>query len=191
MMRRWPAALPLILLAACGGSTATRVWTIEPIAATPSVASHAISPVQIAAVHVPLAIDRLEIVSHDAANRVTVNDFDRWSAPPGDLVRRALTEDLVSRLPAGSVIFPDQPTPAGTRVVSVDILDLRRTGDAFVMQVAWSVGTVPAMRQQLQLSGAAGAGDIAAQAQALGAITGQLADAIAATMTGRPSAPVR
>lgn len=178
-MTRWPAIVPLALLAACSGSTPTRFWTIEPLAATPVAPTHAIAPVQIAAVHVPLAVDRLEVVSHDAANRVTVKDFDRWSAPPGDLIRRALTEDLVSRLPAQSVIFPDQPAPAGTRAVSVDVLDLRQAGGAFVMQVAWSVDAAPETRQQLRLSAPAGAGDVAAQTEALGQMTGHLADAIA------------
>lgn len=178
--------VPLALVAACS-STATRFWTIEPLAGVappPVPATRGVLPVQIAAVHVPIAIDRLEIVQHDVADRVTVLDFDRWSAPPGDLVRRALTQDLVALLPSGSVIFPDAPAPAGTRAIVVDILDLRRVADRYVLQLSWSAAGRAPVSHPLRLEAPAGVGDVAAQTEALGRMTADLAAAIAGSVAG-------
>ena len=177
------AIIGLLGLAGCGQSSTTRFWTIEPVSAAPIPAGRAIAPVQVVAVHVPLAIDRLEIVQHDAANRIAVHDFDRWSAPPGDLMRRALTQDLIGRLPAGSVVSPDLPAPPRTRGIVVDLLDLRQEGSAFVMTVGWSSTGPAPVRRQLQLDAPAGAGDVAAETQALGTLVGQLADSIAEALT--------
>ena len=169
-----------LLMAVTGcSSTATRFWTIEPIA-IPSSASHrAIAPVQVVAVHLPLAIDRLEIVQHDRADRVIVHDFDRWSAPPGDLLRRALTQDLVAQLPPGSVIFPEAAAPAGTRTITIDVLDLRQSADGFVMQLNWSVGSPTPRMHEVRLQAPLGAGDVVAQARALARMTADLALVIA------------
>ena len=183
MMRLAPLAL-LLALGGCASSTPTRFWTIEPVAAP--AARQAGCPresarLRIDAVHVPLAIDRLEVVQHDAQNRVTVDDFDRWSAPPGDLIQRALTQDLASRLPPGSVTFPASPKPPGAIGIVVDILDLRQTGDGYAMTVSWSsVGpttTSLPLRRQLDLQ-TPGGEDVASQTEALDRLVGELAESI-------------
>ncbi len=178
------ATLLLLLLPAVTGcsSTPTRFWTIEPVAAASPAPPRAVAPVQVVAVHLPLAIDRLEIVQHDRADRITVRDFDRWSAPPGDLLRRALTQDLVARLPPGSVIFPDAPAPAGTRAITVDILDLRQSADGFVLQLSWSIGASTPRPHALRLQAPVGTGDVPALTQALAQMTSDLATAIAQSL---------
>ncbi|WP_174279304.1 PqiC family protein [Sphingomonas bacterium] len=178
MMRRL-LPIAVLALAACGHSSATRFWTIE---AAPAPTRHPAlaSPIRIDAVRVPLAIDRLELVRHDAANRVAVLDFDRWSAPPGDLIRRALTRDLLARLPADSVIFPDTPRRPGTRGVAIAVLDLDETDAESVMTVSWSVGD--GAPHQLTLHAPLATPDAAGQTTALGVLIGQLADDIVATL---------
>lgn len=166
-------------LAACS-SAPTRFWTIEPVSAIAPPPVRAIAPVQVGTVHVPLAIDRLEIVQHDTADRITVNDLDRWSAPLGSLVRNTLTQDLIQRLPGGSVAFPDMPTPKGARVVTVELLDLVQTTDGFAMTVSWAVSGGPP--HAMRLSAPAGAGDVPAQTRAIGTMVGTLSDSIAAAM---------
>ena len=195
MTRLAPLAL-MLALDGCASSTATRYWTIEPLAAArSSVASPVRAPVRIDGVRVPLAIDRLEVVSHDAENRVIIHDFDRWSAPPADLLQRTLTQDLQTRLPSGAVIFPASPKPSGAIGVFVDILDLRQTADGYAMQVSWSAttngdaGTVAApIRRTLTLQ-ATGMSDVAGQTIALGTITGQLADSIVDAIGQRRTPP--
>lgn len=179
---RLPAAIVLGLLLAGCASSPTRFWTIEPApppTAPPAAATSA--PVQVAAVHLPLALDRLEVVRHDEADRVRVLDFDRWSAPPGSLMRTALTQDLAALLPAGRVVFPEAPTPPNARRIVVDVLDLRRTADGYTLQVSWSLLPQPGRSRQLTLSATA-ADDVAGQAHALSAMTGELAANIAAAL---------
>ena len=182
-MSRYPLLLlPLAAALAGCASTPTRFWTVEPVmGAAPPAGSRTAAPIQIAAVHMPLAIDRLEIVQHDTANRVKVLDFDRWSAPPGDLLRQVLTQDLIGQLPAGSVVLPGAPSPVGTRGIVVEVLDLRQSGDEFAMQLSWSFAGKPVQPHVLTLQAPAGTGDPAALTQALGAMMAQLAADIAAT----------
>ncbi len=182
-MTRWPVLILLLALGACGSSSPTRYWTIEPVSGTAPRPATAIASVQVLTVHVPLAIDRLEIVQHDAANRVTVSDFDRWSAPPGNLIRKTLTQDLAARLPAGAVIFPDLPAPKDTRAIIVDLLDLRLVGGTLQADMAWRSPTTPTIAGQQRFEAVAGAGDVAGQTEALGQIVAQLADAVAADIS--------
>lgn len=174
--------LPVVALAmaGCGASTATRFWTIEAAPASQRQAALA-SPIRVDAVRVPLAIDRLELVRHDMANRVTVLDFDRWSAPPGDLIRRALTQDLLARLPAGSVLFPGTPKAAGACGLLVDVLDVSETDGDVAMTVGWRIADA-GMPHQLVLRAPLTSPDARGEAVALGALVGQLADEMVATL---------
>ena len=173
--------LATIALAGCSSSP-TRFWTVEPLGGpAPPAGARAVAPIQIAAFHLPLAIDRLELVRHDTANRMKVLDFDRWSAPPGDLLRQVLTQDLIGQMPANGVILPGAPAPTGTRAIVVEVLDLRQSADQFAMQLSWSFVGKPVQPHVLTLKAPAGAGDPAAQTQALGQMMAQLANDIAAT----------
>ena len=181
MSRSTPILLTLAAALAGCASTPTRFWTVEPLAGTaPPVGMRIAAPVQIAAVHMPLAIDRLEIVQHDTANRIKVLDFDRWSAPPGDLLRQVLTQDLIGQLPLGGVILPGAPAPTGTRAIVIEVLDLRQDGDSFAMQLSWSFAGKPVDPHIVLLKAPAGAGDPAALTAALGQMMAALATDIAA-----------
>lgn len=184
--------LPLIVvvaLAGCGHSSATRVWTLDalPPPIIPPAITRAIVPIRVDAVHVPLALDRLEVVERTGANRMTVHDFDRWSAPLGDMVRRTLTQDLVARLPAGSVVFPDASKPLGTRALVIDILDLQRVDSGWLLDVSWTMsspaGSGATRRGQYRLITPNRSADVAGQAAAISQLVGQLADKLSASIT--------
>lgn len=131
-MKRLAPLLVACVVAACGRSPEPRLWTLDAVAPV-APRTTATTPLRVDAVHLPLALDRPELVERRGANRVTVHDFDRWSAPLGDLVRRTLTQDLMARLPAGSVIFPDAPKTAATRSLVVDVLDWRPAVGGWVL----------------------------------------------------------
>lgn len=179
--------LPLIAvvaLADCGHSSATRVWTLDALPPlTPPAITPAVAPIRVDVVHVPLALDRLEVVERTGVNRVTVHDFDRWSAPLGNMIRRTLTQDLVARLPQGSVLFPDAPKPAGTRALVVDILDLQRVDTGWLLDVSWTMEDAAhaavTRRGQYRLVVLNGRADVAGQAKALSELVGQFADRLA------------
>jgi uncharacterized protein len=116
-----------------------------------------------------------------------VRDLAHWAAPLGELARRALTQDLVARLPQGAVVFPDSPKPPGAHGIVVDLLAF----DGATLDASWSV--LPATRggalrqREVRLSASAGGGPDA-QPAALSALLGQLADRIAADLASAPPA---
>ncbi|HUB91098.1 MAG TPA: PqiC family protein [Dyella sp.] len=177
-------------LTACGHSPPTRYVTLnaEPVIA-PRVATQ-MQPVQLTAVHIPAELDRPEVVTQDAANRLTIHDTDRWGAPLGQMMRRTLAQDLLARLPAGAFVLPDAPAPPHTRILVVTVLNAEADASGtLTMQVSWTLlSGHPAhteLRQQLTLSSSMPSRDATAQAAAMSHVLGQLADRIAAAVVTR------
>jgi uncharacterized lipoprotein YmbA len=181
----------LVFVAACQ-SGPTRVFSLTPVVSA-SIANHYSGrPIRIDAVHVPPALDRIEILSQVAPGELRVNELDHWAAPLGQLVRQALTADLIARLPPGGVIFPHLAKPAGAIGVSVDLLAFSADREGATLEVSWvgtSTGTEPptcggTMVLRTTLPGAGSAGI----AGALSTLLAELADHIAAELL--LSAPV-
>lgn len=178
--------LPALLLTGCGHSDPTRFWTLDPAPPTQAPGVAAMTPVRVLTVRVPLAIDRLELTQQISANRVAVRDFDRWSAPLGELMRIALTQDLRARLPADTVLAAAEPRPGTARDLVVDVLDLQPTSDGYLLEASWSLlraaKGAPITRHDVRLLTPAGAGDAQAQARAISRLVGALADNIGAAL---------
>jgi uncharacterized lipoprotein YmbA len=139
------------------------------------------------AVHIPAIVDRPELVTRVAANRLAVADSDRWGAPLGQMMRSVLAQDLSSRLPAGTFIFPDAPAPDGTRqlVVTVLALDAQANG-ALTLQAGWTImagrPSRAVLTRETTLAVHGAGGGATAQASALSQAIGQLSDRIAASL---------
>ncbi len=86
------------LCAGCGHSAPTEFLTLQPVPAPALPASAGADPVRVVAVHVPAWLDRLQVARPTQGATVVVEDFQHWSAPVGDLMSAALTEDLTDRL---------------------------------------------------------------------------------------------
>ncbi|MCG5075384.1 PqiC family protein [Paraburkholderia sp. RG36] len=178
----------MLVLAGCGHSPPTRYVTLSaaPGEVPGEVAGgmRTISPLQLTAVHIPAELDRPEVVTQVAPNRLTIDDNVRWGAPLARMIRRTLAEDLVMRLPAGAFVFPDAPAPAGTRTLIVTVLSAQaNAGATLKLEAAWSVldrkqsGSATLMRQ-VKLETPIAGNDAVAQAAALSRILGMLADRI-------------
>lgn len=182
------ASMALVtLVAACGRSPPTRYYTLEAVAPAAALVATASSPVQLTAVHIPAVLDRPEVVTRVTANRLAIEDRDRWAAPLAEMMRRTLAQDLSARLPAGVFVFPDAPAPPNTRGLVLTVLDLTANADgALSMQTSWTLAAGHPARalitQQATLTAQASGGDAAAQAAALSRMLGELADRIAASV---------
>ncbi len=179
-----------LALCGCGGAK-TQFYTLDPAVGGPAPAyagAYAGPPVRIDAVHVPPALDRLELVEPDGPNAVKVRDLAHWAAPLGEMARRVLTQDLAARLPQGAVVFPDSPKPPGARGIVVDMLALTPGPDETALEASWSLlpGTRggPLRQRQARLTTAA-----ADQPAAISALLGQLADRIAVDLASAPPEP--
>lgn len=182
--------LILSLLQTACASPPTRTFTLDAVGpSSPLIAAGALRPLRIDAVRLPAWLNRPELVRETAAHEMQVDDFAMWSGPLAQLARRTLTQDLLTRLPAGAVVFPDSPAPEGAAEVVVDILSLSRDGDRVVMDVSWtelrpqpaSSATSPRVSPHpLQLSARATPQSPGAMATDLSLLLAALADEIAA-----------
>ncbi|MEX3936659.1 membrane integrity-associated transporter subunit PqiC [Paraburkholderia phymatum] len=170
----------------CGHSMPVRYVTLNAMPVETRTTTP-ISPVQLTAVHIPAVLDRPEVVTLASRNRLTIHDSERWGAPFAQLMRRTLAQDLLTRLPAGSFVFPDAPAPPDTRTLVVTVLDCEADASGrLTLQAAWTLlsghpAHVTLTRQATLVSGIAGH-DAEAQAAAMSRVLGELADGIAASI---------
>jgi uncharacterized protein len=184
--RRPIIALAALLLANCGSSPKTQYFTLAPVPASEQKAAIR-SPVTVAAVHVPPALDRQEMVRQAGANRVDIREEDRWTAPLGDMIREVLARDLAARLPEDKIIVPEAPAPPHTAQIVVSLVQFGpdATGKV-VLDGDWSLldgdRQKLLLRHSVALETAVSGRGADGQAAAMSQLVGQLAQHIAATL---------
>ncbi|MEP7242248.1 MAG: PqiC family protein [Gammaproteobacteria bacterium] len=185
------------VLGACASSPAVRFYTLSEVggvgsaAAVPAAASD-VAPIRVARVGLPTELDRSQIVRRMDANRLEIQDLDRWAAPLDEMILRVLWSDLAARLPPNTMANAAAPaTHQATRLLSVELQEF--SGDsncAVTLRGAWTLKLArqPAAGSDLQglintqvpSSGACTVGALpAAMSQAIG----QMSDGIAAAIT--------
>jgi len=146
-------------------------------------------PVRLDRVTIPTELDRAQLVRRIDATRLQIVESDRWAAPLEDTIRRVLSDDLASRLPANMVANPNEPSVGEKRQsLSVDIQEFYGDSNCKVtLRAAWvlkqpdsqsSHGTEDA--QIPADSDCSGAGAIpAAMSKALAQLSERIAAAVA------------
>ena len=86
-------ALAATALAGCGASATPHFYRLSS-SATPTGAPALQIAVMVEPVAVPPAVDQPQFVVQVAPNRVDVKEFNRWDAPLGDSIARAVAGDL-------------------------------------------------------------------------------------------------
>jgi uncharacterized lipoprotein YmbA len=84
-------------------------------------------------------MDRIEITTEMAPGEFRINDLDHWAAPLGQMVRQALTEDLMVRLPEGRVISPHLPKPQGAIGIDLDIIAFSADAKGTRLEASWMI----------------------------------------------------
>jgi uncharacterized lipoprotein YmbA len=196
MRRRLLPVLLVLALSGCASSPPTRFFTLDALPpAAPVRGSKGQAPLKVDAVHIPPSLDRSSIVRGARGNELEISSRDRWAGDLGETIRRVLTQDLASRLPAGTVIAPDAPAPPSARGLVIDILTFQPQGAGeVVLDADWTLleGTQshPVLNRSEHLT-AAGAPSAQGEAAAMSTLLGELADAIAAQIPGAPQAAQR
>ena len=215
-LRSWGIAPCLgVLIASCASSPSTEFFALVPVeaharaasavsgplapqptpdqgaapAAPGAAAPPADTPVRVAAVHIAPALDRLQIVRESAPGRIEIASRQRWDAPLDEMLRTVLTQDLLRRLPGRRVLLPQQPAPAATQEIVLDVLHFAADAAGTVrLSGSWTLlksGTdAPVSSERVELTDTASPNDYAGQALAMSRLVGQLADAIAARLGG-------
>ena len=187
---RKPASLLLVLLLAACSSSKTDYYTLSAVPPPRGVSERARlrPPLEVGEVSIPATIDRDEVVLVAPGDRLDLAGNSVWGAPLRQLIRRALSDDLTQRLPAGSILPPGDPAPrAGLRILTVSLEQFSGdTAGHVVLRAAWIVarsGQAPTgtpRRERIEVD--AGAGNARAVVPAMSRALGLLADRIAGAL---------
>jgi len=181
----------LCLLAACG-SAPSRFYelTAEAPAAQPkptSLSGLSATTVALGAIDLPGTLDRPQMVRRHGVNQLTYSEDERWAGPLDQMVRRALSDDLAARLPAGlSLIDPGSANPAARTVaIEVSRFDADDAGEVTLV-ARWSVlgpgGAVLMPPREATLVEPGGGADPARVALTMSRVLAALAAQIAAVL---------
>jgi uncharacterized lipoprotein YmbA len=186
----WTAAL--FAISGCGTSPPTHFFTLTPMAPATRSSSSPYTPVQVDAFRIPSVLDRKEIVRSVDGDMLELDEQDNWGAPLDEMALDVLAQDLMARMPKGSVILPDAPAPPGASHLEVDVATFREGPDRKVrLEGSWTLlkgnPAIPAIHRDVNLSTIASSGDTAAQVTAMSQLLGRLADEIALELQNHPT----
>src|SRR5262249_4283927 len=104
-------SIALMAAAACRSTAPARFYTLDSTATADRRRGAGYS-VAVGPVAVPAFVDRPQFVVQVAPNRVQVDEFNRWAAPLGDNIARAVAGDLA--------VLLGTPRVAATPLASFD-----------------------------------------------------------------------
>jgi len=130
----------LLAIAATGCSSApSRFYSLTSTATadgTPPVNT----TVMVGPVTIPASVDQPQFVVQVAANRVQVDEFNRWVAPLNDSIARAVAGDLVVLLGTPDVATGPLANFVPDYRVTIDVQRFESIqGDAAVLEAVWTV----------------------------------------------------
>ena len=106
------AALPLVLVTALvatgclGGTAPTRFYVLAPVDG-PALADARAMTLGVGPVTLASYLDRPQIVTRPATDKIDLGEFDQWGEPLRDGISRVLAEDLSRQLPSAKIsVFP-------------------------------------------------------------------------------------
>jgi uncharacterized protein len=144
--------------------------------------------VMVGPVTIPASVDQPEFVVQVAANRVEVNEFNRWVSPLGDGIARAVANDLVVLLGTPEVASAQLANFTPDYRVTIDVQRFESVqGQAATLEAVWTVrktagGEVRSGRTVARepVQGQGFDALAAAHSQALSKLSGDIAAAIRA-----------
>lgn len=183
------SSLTLVVAATVLGcaSPPSRFYTLTA-AAQPDGAPPAPYAVVVDGVSVPATVDRPQLVVQKGPNRVAIDEFNRWAAPLGSSIARAVAENLVVVL--GTPRVATGPLSASFDPAYHVAIDIQRfesaPGEASTLDAVWVVRGVtatPVSGRSSQREPVAGDGYeaiAAAHSRAIGKLSREIAAAIRA-----------
>jgi uncharacterized lipoprotein YmbA len=188
---------PLVLVTALfaggclGGTAPTRFYVLAPVDG-PAVSGDRAMSVGVGPVGLAGYLDRPQIVTRPAADKIDLGEFDQWGEPLRDAISRVLAEDLSRQLPAAKVsVFPWRGLDAVRYQVIVNVtrFDGPAAGDT-ALEARWRVidaasGKEVAAKTTRRTEPASGPGytmAVSAMSRALEALSREIAQ----TLVGLP-----
>ena len=133
------AASCAALLAACAGSggDGTRLYVLSATAVPAPAAASAAPAVVVASVRLPQYLDRPQLVTRGAGNRVQIAEFDQWAGDLREDLTRTLADNLSRQLGSPQVVAAPHSLKAPSAFrVEVELLAFERLEDRRVRLAA-------------------------------------------------------
>lgn len=184
--RYWSLAVlwASLLLGGCASSPSAHFYVLTPVAQSTHTAGPALI-LGVGPVRLPAYLDQPQMVRWVTANRVEIEELERWGAPLQQEVMRVLAQNLTELLGTGRVVtYPwEGAIPLDLQVT----LEMRRfdpTADGDVqLEAVWSVLTGDGHKllsmQRSSIAATAPGGSFDAIVQAQSQALGELSKAIA------------
>lgn len=182
------AATALLASGCLGGSAPTRFYVLAPgdLAAVPAAGNLAVG---VGPVNMAGYLERPQIVTRPAADKIDLGDFDQWGEPLRDGITRVLADDLARQMPAAKIgIFPWTGPERFRYQVIVDVTRFDGpSGGDLVLEARWRIleagGKEVAVKttRVTEPTGAPGyPGTVSAMSRALAALSRDIAQALVA-----------
>ncbi len=129
----------IAFVAAACSSAQPHYYTLD---STPAPASGpaAKMAVMVGPVTVPASVDQPQFVIKAAANRVEVEEFNRWASPLNEGIARAVAGDLAAQLGTPDVVAAPLANFAPDYRVAIDVQRFESIrGEAAVLEAVWVV----------------------------------------------------
>ncbi len=177
-----------LLIGGCASPPSHFYTLSSTLGSAPGVSPRSGGPtVAVGPVSIPAAVDRPEILVSQGANRVRLEETERWASPLEDNIARVVAENLAALLGAPQVtLFPQAAgTDAAYRVL-IDVQGFESApGEAATLGAVWTVrrtldGRSEVGRTSLRepVAGAGYEALAAAHSRALAALSRDIADAL-------------
>src|SRR5271169_2293911 len=133
-------SIALAAVVAVGCSTApSKFYSLSSTSAADGTPPTAVA-VMVGPVTIPASVDQPEFVVQVAANRVQVDEFNRWVAPLGDAIARAVAGDLVVLLGTPDVASNQLANFVPDYRVTIDVQRFESIqGQAATVEAVWTV----------------------------------------------------
>ena len=191
------ALLALVVAGCLGRGPGARFYTLAPTEAkplAPELTGHL--AVGVGPVHLPDALVRPQIVTREGTHRLLYDEVHRWAGTLESQLLDVLGENLTARLGSSRVlVYPAElPFDLAYRV-SVDVQQLDgRVGEGVTLRARWAVmdgsaRDVLALEEstvQREVEGGGFEGLVSAHGAALGALSDEIAERIAALERAQP-----
>jgi uncharacterized lipoprotein YmbA len=177
-----------LLAAGClGGTAPTRFYVLAAVEG-PAVSGERAVSVGVGPIGLAGYLDRPQIVTRPAADKIELGEFDQWGEPLRDGISRTLAEDLSRQMPSAKItIFPWRSLESVRYQVVVDVtrFDGPAGGDV-ALEARWRIldgsGKEVASKTTRLAESTGGAGytlTVSSMSRALGALSREIAQTLA------------
>jgi len=179
----------VMMLTACGRTPPAKFYTLQPVerAALGNSISRDVA-LAVGPVAIPAAMDRAEIVTHDADNAVSFSEFHRWAGPLQASIASVLAQNIGSLLETERITpFTKENIfqPSHRVVININRYESRLSKE-FLLNATWSIKDLEGRKPLLirnsiirePLTSASYEELVAAQSKALAELSQQIAAGI-------------